>query len=111
MPKDFYVSYAPFDANKKHPFSIKIEEDILYSIIALTEDMQERYRLLRALLTPFDDSTIERERITELKNEVATFLSDQENLSQVDPIVFLNALNGICTACEKTGQNIFGIAD
>lgn len=111
MPKTILIDRDLPDMKYAPLILVQIDESVLDEVHALIE-RDDNYLLLRNIIMPQEDFSLLNCDIPKLHLEIFDLLqSVKGKTAPKTSTSFLCILDGFCVACEKTGQNIYGLAD
>lgn len=112
MPKVIIAKKDPPEPRTAYLFWIETDESVLDKVIILTTRNPNNYEILREVSQPQEDFALSMNEIPNLRNEIHRLLSEIGEKEGTDEVlVFLLALDGVCQGCNRTKQNLYGLAD
>jgi hypothetical protein len=112
MPKTILADDKAPDTRKAWLVILDVDESVLDKLAKELQLGKSNYFLLKEITMVSDDFTVFYQDIPKLRSEIRVYLSEMhQKLSNDDELFFLCALDGICSACEMTGKNLYGFAD
>ena len=112
MPKTILAENNYPDIRKAWLIYISVDENILDRIINYGSKEKSNYPILRIVSKPGDDFSVDNRDIPKLRAEIHDFITGKNIIKIQDELyIFLYTLDGICSACEISGKNLYGFTD